>query len=315
MKIGHKKSLLSIYDLEQADFLKIIDDAVAISTDPKPWRNMLSGKVIGIYFKKTSTRTRSSFTVAVHKLGGSVTAFGPADLQVNTGESLEDTARVLSRYLDGIVIRTAADPAELRCMDAASQSPIINAMTADEHPTQAISDIAMLKRHFGSIQGIRIIYIGEGNNTAVALAFAASRIKGMEIDFVMPQGYGLPSSVWEKAQHLSTTFGGKLNIHEHGTVELAPADAVYTTRWQTTGTSKADPLWREKFSEFCVTPALMDRVRKKSGTIFMHDLPAVRGEDCMGSVIDGSESIAFQQAEQKLYTAMAVLAWSIPHDG
>jgi ornithine carbamoyltransferase len=237
--------------------------------------------------------------------------YGPNDLQTNTGETAEDTARVLSGYLDAMVIRTAGDPRELEAMAAVGTMPIVNAMTADEHPTQAISDFAMLKRHFGSLEGIRLIYLGEGNNTAVALAFAASRANGFRAEFLTPLNYGLPSSVIEKSVELGRRFGGGVSERHDVPLELEPGDVIYTTRWQTTGTSKNDPDWRKKFVNFQVTSSLMERCSRDSQSVFMHDLPAVRGEDCDGSVLDGPRSIAFEQAQQKLYTAMAIYEWCV----
>jgi ornithine carbamoyltransferase len=306
------RNLLSIADLEQSDFLHLVERSAVLATGSNFLRGLLIGKSIGIYFRKTSTRTRTSFIVAASRLGACPVVYGPNDLQTNTGETIEDTARVLSGYLDAIVIRTATDPQELRAMAAVAAMPIVNAMTADEHPTQAISDFAMLKRQFGRLGGIRLIYLGEGNNTAVALALAASRIDGFRIEFLTPRDYGLPRFVLEKSAELCRRFGGSVSQRHDVPAELEPADAIYTTRWQTTGTSKNDPVWREKFQNFRVTASLITRCSRDSGTVFMHDLPAVRGEDCDSSVLDGPHSIAFEQARQKLSTAMAIYEWCVP---
>ncbi len=306
------RHLLSLADLSERDFRHLIDRSAEMGASNGPSSDRLRTKAVGTYFKKTSTRTRTSFQVAAARLGATPICYGPEDLQINTGESVEDTARVLSGYLDALVVRTAGNPEELRAMARLDCLPIINAMTCDEHPTQAISDFAMLKRHFGRLEGLRLLYLGEGNNTASALAFAASRIEGMRATFLTPSGYGLPAAAWDCARQLSSRCGGE--VEEHHCAEQLPTevDAVYTTRWQTTGTTKnGDAGWPETFAPFRVTAKLMQGVSVPSGTVFMHDLPAVRGEDCDSEVLDGGQSIAFEQARQKLFTAMAILEWCV----
>lgn len=305
------KHLLSISDLSQDEFLYLIDRSAILSARENQLSSRLAGRNVGVYFLKTSTRTRTSFIVGTTRMGGFPVVFGPTDLQTSTGETLCDTVRVLSGYLDALVMRTAAAPEELRALAALDCIPIINAMTEDEHPTQAISDLAMIARHFGRLRGLRMLYVGEGNNTAAAIALAVSRVAGMELVLLTPQSYGLTQSVLTKARSLSKRFGGTVS-EEHGfDSSFAAFDIVYATRWQTTGTTKADPLWHEQFVPFRVTDRLMKRYGRDVGTIFMHDLPAVRGEDCDASVLDGSQSIAFPQAQQKLYTAMAIMEWCI----
>jgi ornithine carbamoyltransferase len=304
------RHLLSLAEFTPHDFSRVVDRAVAFADNPDCGRP-LAGRYVGIYFRKTSTRTRTSFSVAAMRMGAGIIAYGPNDLQVCTGESIEDTAKVLSGYLDALVVRTAADPDELRCMAAAASSlAIINAMTADEHPTQAISDFAAIKRHFGTLDGLHLIYLGEGNNTAVALALAAGLTPGFHAIFLTPEGYGIPRRALDVAQARAAECGASVTECHKVPGALGPAEIVYTTRWQTTGTTKPDKFWRERFAPFQVTDTLMHRIAG-SGAIFMHDLPAVRGEDCDGLVLDGPYSIAFEQARQKLFSAMAVLEWCL----
>lgn len=305
------KHLLSIADIEQYDFLLLLERSTAFSLPHSTPPNSLAKRSIGIYFRKTSTRTRTSFVVATVRLGGFPLVYGPADLQTNTGESIEDTVRVLSGYLDALIVRTAGDPAELRAMRTVDRLPIINAMTADEHPTQAISDLSILIRKFGSLSGLRIMYAGEGNNTAASLALAASRIAGMEFVALTPKRYGLSSIVLRRVAELSKQFGGKVEEYHEASEVSAPFDVLYTTRWQTTGTEKSDPTWREQFARFRVSNSMMSAFGRTPGVTFMHDLPAVRGEDTDSEVLDGPCSIAFEQADQKLYAAMAILDWCI----
>lgn len=301
--------LLSLADLEQDFFLNLVSRSCALARPETLDSAPLSSRCIGLEFRKTSTRTRTSFAVAAVRLGACPIIYGPADLQTNTGETAEDTVSVLGNYLSALVIRSAGDPLELRRMAAADRLPIINAMTADEHPTQGLSDIAMITRRFGSLVGLRLLYSGEANSTAVALAYAISRCKGMIGEFRAPEGYGFPSSVLANTVQLSKRYGGTLIVSQIPPRQdvARTADVVYGTRWQTTGTTKSDPCWRNAFAPFRITASMLDIAAKSSGSVFMHDLPAVRDEDCDASVLDGSRSIAFAQAQQKLFTAMAVI--------
>lgn len=309
----HHLLSLAAPDLAQEDFLGLIERGrVFAAEQTREPSSLLVGKAIGIYFRATSTRTRTSFAVAAARLRACPIVYGPADLQTNTGETAEDTITVLSKYLEMLVLRTAADPAELRTMASLNRLPIVNAMTADEHPTQALSDLTMLARHFGQLSGLRLLYCGEGNNTASALAYAVSRSPGMEAEFRTPPGYGLPAPVLRQADELRKRFGGgriRHSIDVPGRSDSRWADVVYTTRWETTGTVKNDPNWRERFAPYKVTEQLMNTVCSGQDAVFMHDLPAVRGQECNPDVLDGPRSIAFEQARQKLYTAMAIIEW------
>ncbi len=304
--------MLSLATVAQGDFLALIERARAFSLDPFPRNTPLAGRSVGLEFRKTSTRTRTSFAVAAVRLGAHPIIFGPADLQTNTGETLEDTVAVLSRYLDVLVLRTAGDPAELQRMAQQNTLPIVNAMTADEHPTQALSDISMLTRRFDSLGGLRLLYSGDGNNTAVALAYAISRTRGMVGDFRTPRNYGLPEPALQVARALGERYGGEIT-HSHAPPSAgmdSGFDVVYTTRWQTTGTTKSDPQWRERFAPYAVHEELLTKVsRRGRRAVFMHDLPAVRGDECDAGVLDGADSICMDQAGHKLFTAMAVLEW------
>lgn len=266
----------------------------------------LAGKVVGILFRKTSTRTRTAFTSGALRLGAGVIAYGPDDLQLNTGESTEDTGQVLSGMLDVLVARTAGDPGEMRTWAGQRRMAVVNAMSAEEHPTQALADLTTLTLRFGSVNGLRVLYVGEGNNTAAALALGLSRYEGVELDLRTPPGYGLTPDVLARAATLAQASGA--TVCERHDLDDVPSDldVVYTTRWQTTGTSKPDPHWRDVFAPFQVTAELMDTSPK---AVFMHDLPAHRGEEVTAEVLDGQASIAFQQAENKMYSAMAVLEW------
>jgi len=301
--------MLSLAEAGPDNVARLVARALAISRDERANLGTLSDKTVGVYFRRSSTRTRTAFAVGAMRLGANVIQYGPNDLQIVTGETIEDTARVLSNYLDILVIRTNETPAEMRSLAAQNQMAVINAMSASEHPTQALADLTTIKEAFGRLDGLHLLYLGEGNNTASALAFAVGMTEGMRLTLVTPAGYGLPDDVMAQAGELARAAGAEVaQFHD---LERLPTgvDVVYTTRWQTMGEPKADPNWREKFDPYAVTAALMARVSKPSGTIFMHDLPAVRGAEVSDEVLDGPQSVAFRQSKHKMTSAMAVLEW------
>lgn len=305
------RHILSLVDIEATEISSLIEKTVEIANGERFAKQPLRGKTVGIYFRKTSTRTRTAFTVGASKLGATVVTYGPNDLQTNTGETLDDTARVLAGYLDGLVLRTAGSLDEMRTLAGQANMAIVNAMSDLEHPTQALADLAMMKRHFGKLHGLHILYLGEGNSTAAALALAVSKLAGMKLTLLTPEGYGIPDTLLQHALNFADHSGAQ--IAEYHTHDGLPqrVDVVYTTRWQTTGSTKPQMDWRESFRLFSVTKKLMERVSRPSGTVFMHDLPAVRDEEVTGEVLDGPQSIAFQQAHNKLFGAMAVLEWCL----
>lgn len=305
-KIKNKKHVISLMDLSEQETLDIINRGIEYANDTVELGQQLKGQVIGVYFTKTSTRTRTSFTTAALRLGAQVISYGPNDLQINTGENMSDTLQVLSQMLDGLVVRTAGSPVVLRAFANQQRMSIVNAMTEDEHPTQALADLTTMKRYFGELSGLNIVYMGEGNNTATALALALAKFSDIRLSFFTPPGYGLDIETLRYAQE----EGVKRNtiIKEFHDMDALPnnADVIYTTRWQTTGTIKADPNWRDAFLPFAVTENIMSKCPK---AIFMHDLPAHRGDEVEASVIDGDKSIVFEQAENKAHSAKAVLEW------
>lgn len=303
--------LLSLADLGAETLARLVDRSVDFAAGRGSDQKPLAGKVVGIYFRKPSTRTRTSFTVGALKLGAHTVAYGPHDLQLVTGEPVEDTARVLSGYLDALVIRTNESIAEMKIWAQQDEMAIINAMSDNEHPTQAIADLSTIKEAFGRLETIHVLYLGEGNNTAAALALAVAQTPGMKITFVTPEGYGLSESVLEQACRLASQHGATIEHHHRMDSLPRHVDVVYTTRWQTMGEPHLEPNWREKFAPYSVTSAVMAQVSKPSGTIFLHDLPAVRNEDVAEEVLMGPQSLAWRQARHKMFSAMAILQWCL----
>jgi ornithine carbamoyltransferase len=306
-----KRHLVSLGDLSPDEMNYLVDRGVRMR-ELRGVARTLEGKTVGIWFRKTSTRTRTSFTVGAQKLGADIISYGPADLQTSTGESIEDTSRVLSGFLDALVVRTAEDQREMSVLAGQNSMSVVNAMADLEHPSQALADLTTMKEHFGRLRGLHVLYMGEGNNSATALALALAKIPGARLTLLTPAGYGMPAELMDRARADAAVHGAVIE-ESHDAADLPRGvDVVYTTRWQTTGSSKAHADWRERFAPFAVTLQVMrDASRPDGTTVFMHDLPAVRGEEVDGEVLDGPQSIAFRQAENKLYSAMAVLEWCV----
>ena len=306
------RSLISMADLTVSDVEKIVARSVVLSEGAQGKVNSATDASIGVLFGITSTRTRTSFALGAQRLGASCIQYGPGDLQLNTGETMSDTIKVLNGYLDVLVVRDKLDSTQLRDIASESGLAVVNAMSFDEHPTQALTDLAVMNKHFGSLDGKKILYVGEGNSTATALALAVSRLPGVELYLGTPAGFGIPQPIMNQVEIWCADYGGKVvEDHELTSFPEKQMDVVYATRWQTTGTEKPDPEWRQKFQPFYVDSALMDRFSHPERGVFMHDLPAHRGEDVSAAVLDGPSSIAFMQAHQKLFTGMAVLEWCL----
>lgn len=303
-----RRHLISIADLSDAEVAGLVERGCQFATGEVRASGRLDGCVVGIYFRWTSTRTRTAFSSGALRLGAGIVAYGPKDLQENTGEAVEDTARILSGMLDGLVARTAGDPAEMRVLSGQERMGVINAMSADEHPTQALADLTTMQQRFGALEGLRVLYVGEGNNTAAALALALARFRGALLSLRTPPGYGLEPAKLGPA--LDQAAAHRATVEERHDLDSLPGqvDVVYTSRWETTGTTKATSDWRQAFAPFRVSQRLMDRY---PDAVFMHDLPAHRGQEVDAAVLDGPASIAFRQAENKLHSAMAVLEWCI----
>lgn len=302
------RSLISLHDLTPEELQTLVRRSCAWYENRRPKERPLRDLVVGTLFGHTSTRTRTAFTSGAIRLGGTVIAYGPNDLQLATGESLSDTGRILGGMLDGLVVRDSVGEDDLRELADAASIPVINAMVREEHPTQGLTDIALLSHRFGSLRGLHLVYFGEGNNTAAALAYGLALVPGAALTLATPAGYGLDPTVLVRAQQTAKERGSKVvEVHQVDDID-GDVDVVYTTQWQTTGTSKSDPDWRTAFTPFAVDERLMARW---PDAFFMHDLPARRGEEVTSGVLDGPRSLAWDQAQMKLASAMAVLDWCL----
>jgi ornithine carbamoyltransferase len=309
------RHFLSLAEIGSQELARLVDRSVEFATTFDSCAKSLAGNIVGLYFRGPSTRTRTSFSVAAMKLGARTIAYGPNDLQVVTGETLDDTGRVLSGYLDALIVRTNCTVREMTMLAAQDQMAVVNAMSEEEHPTQAVADLSTIKERFGDLTGRHILYLGEGNNTAAALALAVAKTQGMKITLATPKEFGLPEHSIAKARESAAACGGIVDQQFSADDLPTGVDVVYTTRWQTMGVPHVDPKWRDAFAPFGVTADLMRKVSRSEDTIFMHDLPAVRGEDVTSEVIDGSQSLVWQQARHKMFSAMSILEWCLTASG
>lgn len=302
------RHLISLADLDSAAIRGVVDRGAWYAAGNGGDATPLRGLVVGIYFRTTSTRTRTAFSAGALQLGAHIVTFGPHDLQENTGETAGDTARVLSGMLDGLVARTSGPQDEMRTFADQPSMAVVNAMSEQEHPTQALADLATIQARLGSVDGVRLLYVGDGNNTAVALIRALAHYRDVDLRVRTPPGYSVDPLVLEQSEELFRRNGGRLDHgHDFGSFGLN-ADVVYTTRWQTTGMPKAGANWRDAFQPFQLSESVLD-VNPKA--LVMHDLPAHRGEEITAGVLDGPASIAFEQAHGKLPGAKAVLEWCL----
>lgn len=298
------KDLLRTSDLSPRDLRFLIDLALDLKADPYRFRAHLQNDGIVLYFNKPSTRTRISFEVAVTRLGAQPISVGAADLQLGRGETLEDTARMVSRYARAFVIRTYKD-SDVEAIAKASRVPVINALTDGHHPCQSLADIMALREHFGQLPGLRLAYVGDGNNVARSLMEAAA-MSGIEFAIASPPAYSLPKEAIALGEELAAKTGGRVSVFENPADAVRGADAIYTDTWLSMGDPDHEKAARiAALTPYQVNRELMSLAKKHA--VFMHCLPAHRGEEVTAEVIDGGQSIVLDEAENRLHTSVALL--------
>lgn len=300
-------NLLTLDELNGDQQLTLADRSVELHRDRTRHDRPLTGRIVATMFLLTSTRTRAAFSTAALRLGADLVAFGSHDLQINTGESVADTGRVFASMFDLLVVRSKMTIQNLRELSHNGALPVVNAMSSAEHPTQGLNDLASLRLRCGDLTGLRFLYVGEGNNTAVALAKVLRHIRRCRATFYTPTCYGLDGVLMRQCNDVATANGG--TVAQVSDLDELPADVdiVYTSRWETTGTLKSDEAWREAFRPLYVDEALMKRWPE---ALVMHDLPAHRGQEISSAVLDGSRAIAWEQAAMKMPSAMAILEYA-----
>jgi len=261
-------------------------------------------------FEKASLRTRSTFEIAVVELGGNVVSLQP-DAALGGRESVADVARNLERWVHGIVIRTYSQKVLEDFAAAAPRLRVINALSDDQHPCQALADVLTLREQWGTVKGRTVAYVGDGNNVAVSLVHATLRL-GINIHVASPAGYTLPDWAVQQAS-VASRFGARLRLFPDAVDAVAGADAVYTDTWTSMGQEAEVGIRRKVFEPYQVNDSLMSHA--KPGALFMHCLPAHRGEEVTEEVIESASSVVFDQAENRLHVQKALLSMLLsgPH--
>lgn len=299
------RSLLSVADLSPSEISTIISRAAVLKKGIKAQKppQTLTGKAVGLLFEKPSTRTRTSFEVATIRLGGDPLYLSANELQLSRGEPVKDTARILGGYLDIIVGRVYSQETLVQIANYSGR-PVINALSDMEHPTQTISDLLTVEEAKGRLQGLTLAFVGDGNNVCNSLLLGGA-LTGMNVVVACPEGYEPESSLYRTAQSLAKKSGAHLKISHNPRRSVAKADVVYTDVWVSMGDEKSKDERIRAFKGFQVNEALMRLAPRDA--IVMHCLPAHRGLEITDAVIEGRQSRAWQQGENKLYGAAASL--------
>jgi ornithine carbamoyltransferase len=294
------RDFLDVADLDSQQLRRVLELGHSIKSGRWTARP-LAGRHVAMLFQNPSHRTRLSFEVGISRLGGAVTTLTESEVQLGVRETIADAARVLDRYVDGIVarLRSHEDLVELA---RASQKPVINGLTDRSHPCQVIADLMTLEEVKGDLTAQHVVYIGDGNNVVTSLVEAAALL-GFALTVVGPSAYHPHASVFERARRIGSG-SPSISVTEDMTA-VAGATAVYTDVWASMGQESETDRRRADFQEYQVTSAVMDAA---PGAVFMHCLPAHRGHEVTDDVIDGPRSVVFQQAGNRLYAQMALMA-------
>ncbi len=297
------KDLVSIHDYSAADVAELFDTAKEMKANPEKFRTSLAGKTLGMIFEKSSTRTRVSFEVGMYQLGGHALFLSARDIQLGRGETIYDTAKVLSRYLDGIMARTFAHKTVTELAQYAS-IPVINGLTDLLHPCQGLTDYFTAWEKFGDLKGRKIAYIGDGNNMAHSLMFGASKV-GMDIAVAAPGGYEPDAAVLARAQADADLAGTRILVTNSIEEAAKDADIIETDVWASMGQEDEAEKRVRDFDGWMVDQKVMGLAKKDA--IFMHCLPAHRGEEVSADVVDSKQSVIYDQAENRLHVQKAIM--------
>lgn len=306
MKNLRGRHLLWLHDWSKEDIETVVETAWNMKSNfyagvrPTP----LAGKTLAMIFSKPSTRTRVSFEVAMTQLGGHALYLGANDLQLGRGETISDTAQVISRYCDGIMIRTFSHK-DVEDLAKYSRVPVINGLTDLTHPVQILADLLTIKEKFGCLKGLKLAFVGDGNNVAHSLMFGGAKM-GMEVRVVCAPGYEPDKEITRLATEDAASHGGKIVVTNDVDSGLKDIDIVYTDVWTSMGQEKEREIRLAKLAAYQVNDAMMQKTGKD--TVFMHCLPAHRGEEVTADVADSPRSVIFDEAENRLHAQKALLA-------
>jgi ornithine carbamoyltransferase len=300
------RDFIALVDYTPEEIHYLLDLAIELKRKQKAGEifQPLKGKTLGMIFEKSSTRTRVSFEVGMYQLGGHSLFLSANDMQIGRGEPIWDTAQTLSRYVDGIMIRTFAHKKIIELARGATV-PVINGLTDLSHPCQALADYQTILEKKGRLKGLKIAFIGDGNNMAHSLMMGAAKL-GMHISIATPEGYGPDLEIRQMAKETANLTGGSVQI-VHDPVEAAVnADVLYTDVWASMGFEAEQKAREVAFKNYQINEKLIKHAKKDY--LFMHCLPAHRGEEVSEAIIDGAHSIIFDQAENRLHAQKAIMA-------
>ena len=300
------RDFLSIQEWSTEELEQVLD--LAADLKEKQQRQeahpILRGKTLGMIFQKSSTRTRVSFEVGMWQLGGQALFLSANDLQIGRGEPVKDTARVLSRYLDGIMIRTFSH-AEVEELAAYADIPVINGLTDRLHPCQAMADLLTIREHKGSLKGLKMAYIGDGNNMVHSLMHGCAKF-GMDISVATPTAYEPNAGIVAAAKQVAQGTGSRIELTQDVLEAAAGADVLYTDVWASMGMESEQVARQAVFKNYQINQQVLAAADKKA--IVLHCLPAHRGEEITEDVLEGPQSVVFDEAENRLHVQKAVMA-------
>jgi len=297
------KHFLSISDVSIEELEDLLDKAIYIKKHPFEYRTALAGKTLAMIFQKPSTRTRVSFEVGMWQLGGYALYLSGTDLQIGRGETIADTSRVISRYCDGIMARVFAH-SDVEELARYASVPVINGLSDLTHPCQAVADYMTLRERFGVLAGRKLAYVGDGNNVAHSLLLACAKL-GVHVSVACPEGYRPNPRIVERALDDAKKRGSTIEIVTRPEDAVRGADAIYTDVWTSMGQEKEKQERLRAFEGYQVTMDLMRKANPEC--VFMHCLPAHRGEEVAADVADSSQSVIFDEAENRLHAQKAIL--------
>jgi ornithine carbamoyltransferase len=294
---------LSVDDLDPKELGGLLDLAADVKARPEVYAGRLAGRCIALIFEKPSTRTRVSFEVGIAQLGAHPVVLSASDLQLGRGETIEDTGRVLSRYVDAIVLRTF-EQERLEVLAGAASIPVVNSLSDFEHPCQALADLLTMRERLGSLEGRTLTYLGDGNNVAHSLLLGGAKA-GMRVRVVTPAGFEPIPQVVQRAGEIAARSGGDVAVSNDPAEAVVGADVLYTDVWASMGQEAEADERTLVFTPYQVTPASVDAAA--DDVIVLHCLPAHRGQEIAADVIDGPRSAVWDQAENRLHTQKALL--------
>ena len=308
-----KRDFLSLADLTPAEIERLLALASQLKQRHKGGEStpLLAGKALALLFDKPSLRTRASFEVGMYQLGGHTTYMHSQDVGLGVREPIKDVGRVLSRYYDGVMIRTFAHETVVELARAATV-PVINGLTDLLHPCQILAALQTLHEHFGSIAGLHVAYIGDGNNVAHSWLLGAAQM-GLRLAIACPKGYQPDRAIVQQAQKVAEETGAALWIVEDPQQAVKGADVVYTDVWASMGQENEAAIRREVFRPYQINTALM--AETPSHAVVMHCLPAHRGEEIIDEVLESPRSLVFEEAENRLHVQKALLVFLLAPEG